>query len=85
MTRMTITTDAAGGCEIRIEGDLAATALGDLDRALGEVPPGGTRTLNLAGVRSLDEAARLDASRLMNGMLSESAKLVERVENACRE
>jgi formiminotetrahydrofolate cyclodeaminase len=39
----------------------------------------------LVNIPSLDEAARLDASRLMNGMLSESAKLVERVENACRE
>lgn len=38
----------------------------------------------LVNIPSLDEPARMDASRLMNRMLGESARLADAVQNACQ-
>lgn len=64
MIRLTITQTTPDELEVRIEGDLDADSLPPLLTALANAPHAGRRTLNLAGVRAADEAARRELRTL---------------------
>ncbi len=70
--------DLASITNRHLRSDLAIAAV------LADAAARASRWNVLVNIPSLDEPARMDASRLMNRMLGESARLADAVQNACQ-